>query len=120
MRRMPLHLRTQSKPVTPPMNMPTFAWQASNFLLAFWWGLLTTVGFFVVPLLFAYLDTTQAAGRMAAILFRTQDYVAWVCAGFLIIFYLLNWPASQWNAAQAATFLIAFSVVTSATSRLRL
>ena len=33
---------------------------------ALWWGSLTTIGFLVVPLLFAHLPTPAVAGAMAA------------------------------------------------------
>jgi Domain of unknown function (DUF4149) len=92
------------------------AWQASHFLIALWWGLLTTVGFFVVPLLFVYLDTKQAAGRMAAVLFSFQDYAGWVCAALLVLIYQRNWPLAQSNVAQAAIKLIALALTASLVS----
>ncbi len=53
--------------------------------LALWWGSLTTLGFIVVPMLFAHMDTMQAAGRMAAKLFNVQAYVTLGCAMVLIL-----------------------------------
>ena len=41
-------------------------------LAALWWGSLTTIGFLVVPMLFAYLPTPAMAGSMAAKLFTAQ------------------------------------------------
>jgi Domain of unknown function (DUF4149) len=58
---------------------------ASLFSLALWWGSLTTLGFIVVPMLFAHMDTMQAAGRMAAKLFNVQAYVSLGCAAVLIV-----------------------------------
>ncbi len=45
------------------------------WLAALWWGSLTTVGFGVVPLLFATLPTPALAGGMAARLFEVQTWV---------------------------------------------
>jgi Domain of unknown function (DUF4149) len=58
---------------------------AALFCIALWWGSLTTLGFFVVPMLFAHLDTAQAAGRMAARLFGVQDYVSLACGVLLLV-----------------------------------
>lgn len=56
--------------------------------IALWWGSLTTLGFFVVPMLFAHLDTAQAAGRMAARLFGVQGYVSLACGVVLLALHL--------------------------------
>jgi Domain of unknown function (DUF4149) len=55
------------------------------FAIALWWGSLTTLGFFVVPMLFAHLETAQAAGRMAARLFGVQGYVSLACGVLLLV-----------------------------------
>lgn len=52
---------------------------------ALWWGSLTTIGFLVVPMLFANLATPAAAGAMAARLFSAQTWVSLGCAFILII-----------------------------------
>ena len=56
-------------------------WKARAGLLAaaLWWGSLTTIGFIVVPLLFANLATPADAGRMAAKLFTAQAWVSMGC-----------------------------------------
>ena len=54
------------------------------FAAALWWGSLTTIGFLVVPLLFANLETPAMAGRMAAKLFAAQTWVSLGC-GFLLL-----------------------------------
>ena len=46
------------------------------WIAALWWGSLTTVGFGVVPLLFATLPTPALAGSMAARLFEVQTWVS--------------------------------------------
>jgi Domain of unknown function (DUF4149) len=55
------------------------------FSIALWWGSLTTLGFFVVPMLFAHLETAQAAGQMAARLFGVQGYVSLICCVLLLV-----------------------------------
>jgi hypothetical protein len=52
---------------------------------ALWWGSLSTIGFVVVPLLFARMQTKQMAGQIAALVFQYQAYVSWVCAALLLL-----------------------------------
>ena len=52
---------------------------------ALWWGSLTTIGFLVVPLLFAHLATPAQAGAMAARLFTAQTWVTVACTGLLLL-----------------------------------
>jgi Domain of unknown function (DUF4149) len=51
---------------------------------ALWWGSLSTIGFVVVPLLFARIQTKQLAGQIAALVFQYQAYVSWACAALLL------------------------------------
>ena len=87
--------------------------QAEFFTLALWWGALTVVGFGVVPLLCANLETPQAAGRMAAVLFSALDWLGWACAAVLLLFLGSNRPSGLVKRAQAATVIIAAAVCTS-------
>jgi hypothetical protein len=50
------------------------------FAAALWWGSLTAVGCWVVPLLFVKLPAPALAGNMAAQLFTAQTWVAAGCA----------------------------------------
>ncbi len=52
---------------------------------ACWWGSLTTIGFLVVPLLFAHLPSPAQAGGMAARLFGAQTWVSLVCGLLLLM-----------------------------------
>ncbi len=52
---------------------------------ALWWGSLTTVGFLVVPLLFAHLPSAAMAGQMAAKLFAAQTWVTVGCCMLLLL-----------------------------------
>ena len=55
------------------------------FTAALWWGSLTTLGFFVVPVLFQYLPTKALAGNMAARLFEVQTWVSVGCGLVLLL-----------------------------------
>lgn len=57
----------------------------SVVIAALWWGSLTTLGFMVVPLLFANLPSPALAGSMAAKLFSAQTWVSCVCGLFLLM-----------------------------------
>jgi len=52
---------------------------------ALWWGSVTTIGFIVVPMLFANLPTPALAGNMAARLFSAEAWIAVGC-GMLLMF----------------------------------
>ena len=52
---------------------------------ALWWGSLSAVGFWVVPMLFAHLPTPAQAGGMAAKLFAAQTWVALGCGLVLLM-----------------------------------
>ncbi len=56
-----------------------------TFVAALWWGSLTTLGFLVVPMLFANLPTPADAGRMAAKLFSAQTWVSMGCFMLLLM-----------------------------------
>jgi len=51
---------------------------------ALWWGSMTTVGFLVVPLLFAHLPGTMA-GTLAARFFTAQTWVSVACTLLLLL-----------------------------------
>jgi Domain of unknown function (DUF4149) len=55
------------------------------FTAALWWGTLTTLGFFVVPMLFQHLPTKALAGSMAARLFEMQTWVSVGCGLVLLL-----------------------------------
>ena len=54
-------------------------------LAALWWGSLTAVGAWVVPMLFAQLPTPALAGQAAAKLFSAQTWVALGCGMALLV-----------------------------------
>jgi hypothetical protein len=55
------------------------------FTAALWWGTLTTLGFFVVPMLFQHLPTKGLAGNTAARLFEVQTWVSVGCGLVLLL-----------------------------------
>ena len=69
------------------------------FAAALWWGSLTTLGFFVVPMLFSNLATPAMAGNMAAKLFAAQTWVSVACG--LLLMLLLR-PKSTENTSNLA------------------
>jgi len=76
------------------------------WVAALWWGSLTTVGFGVVPMLFANLPTPALAGNMAARLFAAQTWVAVVCGLLLLLTCRSNRLPALVNKAQSALVYI--------------
>jgi hypothetical protein len=58
---------------------------AAMWIAALWWASLCTLGFYVVPLLFAHLPSPAIAGHMAAKLFTAQTWVTVVCGLLLLL-----------------------------------
>ena len=75
-------------------------------LAALWWGSLTTIGFLVVPLLFAHLPSPAIAGGMAARLFAAQTWVTVVCCVLLLLISRPKGEVTQYPWAQAAMVFI--------------
>lgn len=75
-------------------------------LAALWWGSLTTIGFLVVPLLFAHLPSPAMAGGMAGRLFAAQTWVTVVCCVLLLLISRPKGEVTQYPWAQAAMVFI--------------
>jgi hypothetical protein len=92
------------------ITQPRAAWKerAAVLAAALWWGSATTVGFMVVPMLFANLPSTTIAGNMAARLFTAQAWVAIGC-GLLLLLASRDpaQPAAMHWARGALLFVIA-------------
>lgn len=73
---------------------------------ALWWGSLTTIGFLVVPMLFAHLPSPLVAGNMAAKLFAAQTWVAVACCLVLLLISRPKQAIAQYPWAQAAMVFI--------------
>lgn len=78
---------------------------------ALWWGSLTTLGFFVVPMLFAHLPTPAMAGNMAAKLFSTQTYVCAACGLLILLTFGSKRALVPENTAQSATLFVVTGVL---------
>ena len=76
------------------------------WLAALWWGSLTTLGFFVVPMLFANLATPAMAGNMAAKLFSAQTYISAACGLLILLTFGSKRPLVHENTAQSATLFV--------------
>lgn len=75
-------------------------------LAAFWWGSLTTVGFLVVPMLFAKLGNPSVAGNFAGQLFEAQSWVAIGCGLILLIHWRTKGDEGIKGPVLTAIFLI--------------
>lgn len=81
------------------------------WVAAVWWGSLSTLGFFVVPMLFVHLPTPAMAGNMAAKLFSVQAAVSTVC-GMLLLMLLRSIKAlALVDIAQTATLFVVGGVL---------
>ena len=80
--------------------------RGSVWIAALWWGSLSTVGFYVVPMLFAHLPSPALAGNMAAKLFAAQTWVAVVCGLLLLLNDRENQALAQSGRTHSATVFI--------------
>ncbi len=78
---------------------------------ALWWGALTSVGFGVVPMLFANLPTPAVAGAMAAKLFSALTWLTIGCGLLLLLVFRSNQPSVPINRTQDATLFIALGML---------
>ncbi|BEP35802.1 hypothetical protein GmRootV59_27730 [Variovorax sp. V59] len=75
-------------------------------LAAFWWGSLTTIGFLVVPMLFAKLGSPAVAGNFAGQLFEAQSWIAIGCGLLLLVHFRTKMDQRIDSASMSAIFLI--------------
>ena len=75
-------------------------------LAAFWWGSLTTIGFLVVPMLFARLGNPADAGNFAGQLFAAQTWVALGCGLVLLVHFRGEGDDRVEGPTRTAIFLI--------------
>jgi hypothetical protein len=76
------------------------------WVAALWWGSLTTLGFFVVPMLFMHLPSPAMAGTMAGKLFSAQTVVSVVCGLLLLVFFRSSQALALVDIAQSATLFV--------------
>ena len=92
--------------------MPLAAMRAFPFwFAALWWGSLTTLGFFVVPMLFVHLPSPAMAGTMAGKLFSAQTAISVVCGLLLLMSFRSNMALAPVDIAQSATLFVVGGVL---------
>ncbi len=79
----------------------------SLWVAALWWGSLTSLGFLVVPLLFAHLPTPAMAGGMAARLFTAQTWLSGACGLLLLMSSRQKEQIAHKDSADSAIIFIA-------------
>ena len=87
------------------MGAPVTLRSVSLWLAATWAMSLTTLGLFVVPMLFANLPSPAVAGGMAAKLFTVQTAVSVVCALVLLMTFSSEKLAPNTRVIPACTLL---------------
>lgn len=85
--------------------------QLPLWVAAAWWASLSTLGFFVVPMLFVHLPEPAMAGRMAAKLFSIQAMVSTLCGIVLLLIFRSNKVETPVDTAQAATLFVVAGVL---------
>ena len=80
-------------------------------IAALWWGSLTTLGFWVVPMLFAHLPTPALAGGMAGRLFSAQTGVSVACGTLLMLILASNTALSIVHRSFYAIGLVVFATL---------
>ncbi len=83
----------------------------SVWVAAAWWGSLSTLGFFVVPMLFMHLPTPAMAGNLAAKLFTVQTTISTACGLVLLMLFRSNKALALADVAQAATLFVVGGVL---------
>jgi hypothetical protein len=79
--------------------------------LALWWGSLSTIAGFVVPMLFANLPTPAMAGNLAGRLFSTQTWVSLACGGLVLLTLRSNMDNPGAKRSFSAIGLVAISML---------
>ena len=81
------------------------------WVAAVWWGSLSTLGFFVVPMLFMHLPTPASAGNMAAKLFTVQSVISTVCGLVLLMLFRSKKALTPVDIGQSATLFVVGGVL---------
>ena len=85
--------------------------QLPLWVAALWWGSLSTLGFFVVPMLFFHLPTPALAGDMAAALFTVQTALSASCGLLLLLIFRSDYFQSLVDIGPSATLFIVFGML---------
>lgn len=92
------------------MRMPALG-ALPVWVAAAWWGSLTTLGFFVVPMLFVHLPSPALAGAMAGKLFSAQTAISVACGLALLLIFRAKQPIAPVDIAQSATVFVVAGVL---------
>lgn len=79
--------------------------------LALWWGSLTALAGFVVPMLFANLPSAALAGNVAGKLFSVQNWLSLLCGATVLLISGQNPGHSSVKWSYDAIGLIAFAML---------
>ena len=93
------------------MSTGTVKDRIALMLGALWWGSLTTIGFLVVPMLFARLGNPAVAGNFAGQLFAAQTWVAIGCGLVLIIYFRTKGDEGFSKPVLAGLFLVLIALL---------
>ena len=93
------------------MSTGTVKDRIALMLGALWWGSLTTIGFLVVPMLFARLGNAAVAGNFAGQLFAAQTWVAIGCGLVLIIYFRTKGDEGFSKPVLAGLFLVLIALL---------
>lgn len=85
--------------------------RVAALVAALWWGSLGTIGFLVVPMLFAHLPTRAVAGGMAARLFAAQTWVSLACGLALLVISRIKVAEAGAPSSYLAIGLIVFAML---------
>jgi hypothetical protein len=88
-----------------------FLHSVPQWLAAAWAMSLTTLGFFVVPMLFVYLPEKAMAGAMAAHLFTVQTGISTACGIALLLCFKEKKPLAPVDIAKGATLFVVAGVL---------
>jgi hypothetical protein len=78
---------------------------------ALWWGSLTTIGFLVVPMLFAKLGNPAIAGNFAGQLFAAQTWIALGSGLVLLTYFRSTMVQSVDSATRSAITLVVVALL---------
>jgi len=79
--------------------------------LALWWGSLSALGGYVVPMLFANLPTPAMAGNLAGKLFSAQSWLSLACGGVVLLAIGRNADQARAKWSYGAIGILAFGML---------
>lgn len=86
--------------------------RVAALVAALWWGSLSAVGAYVVPLAFTTLGAPKVAGVLAARYFSAQNCLGLVCGAVLLMILNQNRSRAHMESARAAIIFVVFGMLT--------